>query len=220
MPRTAAALFAFLVSLTLSAAPALAITNGQIETFSGGLANWFGYSSLETLPDGGPADAGDAYLHNYSSSPSGWLCVNNNSQVWRGDYAAAGITRLEADLINLGSSALYVRSYLSGDGREGGDFTSTSPFLLPADGQWHHVVFGLTAADMTHEPNAGGSNLDVTLHHVTLVSLRHKLSIGQGLGTQTIGSWGLDNIRLVPEPASGISLLLLGAVTFARRRSA
>lgn len=204
-------------SLAFLAAPAQGITNGQIETFSGGLGNWWGYSSYEVLQHGGPSGTGDSYLHNYSTSPSGWLSMVNNSQQWRGDYATAGVTHIEADLINLGTSDLYVRSYLSGDGREGGDFVSTFPLLLPADGQWHHAVFGLSAAELTHEPSVGGNDLNTTLHGVTRLSLRHEVDLGQGLGTQILGSWGLDNIRALPEPTTWVSLLLLGVVVLSRK---
>ncbi len=213
MPRFAAVLLAAAGSLAFLGAPAQGITNGQIETFSGGPANWWGLSSHEILGDGGPGGAGDAYLHNYSTSPGGWLAVNNMQQ-WAGDYTAAGVTAVEADLINLGSAALQVRAFFAGPG---GSFSSTSPFLLPADGQWHHATFGVTPADLTWGPDSGIGDVYSTLNRVYLFSLRHQVLFTDGNGTQTTGSWGIDNIRALPEPTTWVSLLLLGVLVLSRK---
>ncbi len=213
MSRFAAVLLAAAGSLAFLDAPAQAITNGQTETFSGGPANWWGLSSFEVLGDGGPAGGGDAYLHNYSTSPGGWLAVNNIQQ-WAGNYTAAGVTAVEADLINQGSVELQVRAFVHGSG---GAFSSTIPFLLPADGQWHHVTFGVTPAELTWGPGSGAGDVYSTLQRVGLFSLRHQVLFTDGNGTQTTGSWGIDNVRATPEPASLISLLLLGVLMLSRK---
>ncbi len=218
MSRFAAVLLAAAGSLAFLAVPAQAITNGQIDTFSGGLANWWGYSSYEVLADGGPNGSGDAYLHNYSDSISGWLSVSNMEQ-WAGNYTSAGVTALEVDLFNQGSSPLLIRAYVSGLAfpGAGGEFASTTPLVLPADGQWHHVVLGLTAADLTFLPNSGNSNIDLTLQNVRRLSLRHQVNYGDSLGSQILGSWRLDNIKVAPEPTTWVSLLLLGALVLSRK---
>jgi hypothetical protein len=54
------------------------------------------------------------------------------------------------DLKNFGTTPLSIRLGLkarSGIGATG--YSSTNPFLLPADGQWHHARFLIDAEDLT-----------------------------------------------------------------------
>ena len=180
-------------------------------------------SSYQVLPDGGPAGAGDAYFYNVSTSDGGWLTVGNTSDRWKGDYTAAGVTALQVDLVNLGSSALQVRAYLSGvivdtsGHRQGGGFVSTIPFELPPDAEWYRVTFHVTAADLTWIPNSLNGNVEAALRSVNTISFRHQVNISDGgSGTPTMGSWGLDNITAVPEPASFMMLAVTTAML--RRR--
>ncbi len=103
--------------------------------------------------------------------------------------------------------------------REGGDFASTIPYILPPDGEWHRIAFGITAADLTVFPGTGGGgNVEAALQSVDYVSFRHQVNISDGgSGTPTMGSWGLDNITAVPEPASFMMLLISIALMRARQ---
>ena len=132
----------------------LAIARFQTDDFEGGTTmGWVeGLSSPNpptNVSDGGPNGAGDSYVQNISSgSPlaGGKMVMFNNAQ-WTGDYLAAGVRQIDVDLANFGASALSIR--LAFEGNLGQRAGSTNAEVIPADGQWHHATFGLTAADLT-----------------------------------------------------------------------
>ncbi len=196
-----------------------AITLGQVDTFSSGLEDWWGYSPYQVLPDGGPAGVGDAHFYNVSASLHGRLTVVNSSERWRGNYANTGVTALRVDLINFGPSELQVRARITGP-REGGSFASTQAYALPPDGQWHRVTFGLTPGDLTWIPGTAGTDLAATLADVDSVSFAHLVSISSGAGTAVTGAWGLDNITAIPEPCSLLMLMVVTLFTPCHRRVA
>src|SRR5688572_13016102 len=99
-------------SLAMSASGAVhAVSVGQADTFSGGIAGWFaGGGPLGQVPpvppavvgSGGPSGAGDSFLQltsNGSEGPGGRL-VGMNAAQWAGNYAAAGVNAISMDLRN------------------------------------------------------------------------------------------------------------------------
>jgi hypothetical protein len=181
------------------------ITAGQVDTFIDGTTqNWAGGASPTNISTGGPAGAGDPYLR--ISTVGGGLAARNDVQ-WAGDYLSAGVTAVSMEMRNEGSTDLSMRVVLFNS--PGGDFTSTSAVLLPADHEWHHLVFGLTAADLTHV-GGGSGNLNDTLGNVVRLLFRHQAGPPSGASAPTpvTGILGVDNITAVPEPASA---LLTGA---------
>lgn len=190
--------------------PAQAITLGQVDTFQSGIAGWGAFSGALTVnPDGGPTGAGDAYLLNSSDF---YLSIVNREQQWAGDYLAAGVDAIEADLVNCGPSELNIRVVL------GGSFTSTQAFVLPADGSWHHARFGLTEADLTWV-GGGSGNLADTLVDVHTLVLRHQSGSPGTTPTPVSGSFGIDNVRAVPEPNALAVILIPSLLLFRRIRS-
>ena len=69
-----------------------------------------------------------------------------NEAQWTGNYTAAGITRIVADMANFGSTVLQMRIGLQSGGNA---YVSTNAAVLPADGQWHRVGFDLDSASMS-----------------------------------------------------------------------
>lgn len=185
------------VVVVLGALPAQAVVRGQMDTFESGLSNWLSQGSRTISEGGGPAGLSDPYLR-VTSDGSTELSAFNLSQ-WKGDYGAAGVTAVAADLFNCGSTALQMRIVIWGDA--GGAFTSTQAFTLPADGQWHHAIFGLAQSELTCVGGKVG-DLDATLADVGYLRIRHQPGIPLGTGTPIASSLGVDNIKAVPEPAS------------------
>ncbi|MCZ6682263.1 MAG: PEP-CTERM sorting domain-containing protein [Planctomycetota bacterium] len=206
-----------LVIFALPTAANAFIIPGQIDDFQDGtLQTWGGNAAPINIATGGPAGAGDRYLQLTSAPPPGpgpKLGASNFVQ-WTGDYIAAGVTSIEADVINTSTFDLELRVIFPLG--FGGDFTSTVATVIPNDGAWHSVSFGVAPADLT---NVGGANnvLD-TLQNVGVFVIRHQPGAPAGVGgsPNVTGSMGLDNIRAVPEPAT-LSMLLIGGAALLRR---
>src|SRR2546428_11204635 len=104
--------FALVAAAWLFAAPAVAITFGQLDTFqSGTLAGWTGGSNPINQPTGGPSGVDDRYLQISSGGPNGNLGTFNDAQ-WSDDYAGAGVTRVNFDLNNFGPDPVSLRVML------------------------------------------------------------------------------------------------------------
>lgn len=209
-----ACLLAFLILFPVSAR---AITLGQIQTFENGRGEgWLGSAFNSLLEDGGPAGVGDAYLRVSTIEvglPGSLRFSLRVAGVWGGDYLAAGVNAIEADFINLGTSDLSIRFSFGTTTIGAAGSVSSVPFVLPPDGRWHHVRFGLSPGDMTPDPS-------LALRNVSSASFRHltdlaDLSAG---GTPVISSLGIDNIRATPEPVSLVLLMAGVGVVFAQGR--
>lgn len=214
---------AWIAALLFVAARADAVSLGQIDDFEDGTtADWTeGVPSPNppvNVPDGGPLGDGDAWLQNVSSGGSGpgSSLVMFNFEQWAGDYLAAGVSAIEADLANFGAEPLYMRIAFEGEG--GTQYGSTDAFVLPADGAWHHVRFDLLAVAVI----AGSDTLEDVLASVTTLRI---LSAEDGpgwAGDRIVATLGVDNIQAVAAvPAPAALWLLIGALAglgFRRRR--
>lgn len=207
-------LLAFLI---LFPASTRAITLGQVDTFENGVNQ--GWSSGTVEPGGGPGGSSDAFLQVSSNGSPGnsILSTTNTSSRWTRDYASAGVTAIEADLLNLGAVELDMRLLLMASNY--GDFTSTQAFVLPPDGQWHHVRFGLSASDLTWGGAATG-NLNGALHYVDTLILRHQSGAPLGIyqNTPIFSQLGIDNVQATPEPLSLLPFATAAMFFSGRRR--
>jgi hypothetical protein len=199
-----------------AASPARAIVIGMRSNFQDGTTQgWVGASPVN-IGTGGPGGAGDAYMRLTSTGgvgPGSRLATFNPSSDWTGDFLAAGVTSLEADMINLGTVPLEMRVVLfAGTGNR---YTSTVAQVVPADGVWHHVAFGLGASDLTNV-------LGVLTYHDIITSVdnlmfRHDSGTPSEGGTAIATSAGIDNILAVPGPGAA-AMLGLAAAGLGRRR--
>src|SRR5437762_1513132 len=131
-----------------------AVTFGQLDNFgSGTTLGWIegdpSPNPPEVAPSGGPGGDGDAFLRDAASGqfgPGGRQVFFNELQ-WTGNYNAAGITRIDMSLANLGATTLHMHLALRSptDTR----FASTNAVELPADGAWRRVSFDLTPSALT-----------------------------------------------------------------------
>jgi hypothetical protein len=133
-----------------------------------------------------------------------------NRDQWGGDYVAAGVTEIAAQMANFGDSELFMRIALNG----GADtwYGSSSAFVLPADAMWRDIIFGISSSDLSLIE--GSSSITETLTNV--VELRILSSAGgpNFQGDRIAGTLGVDNITAVPVPAaillfsSGLAVIL------------
>lgn len=187
--------FVCIASSLLSCVAFGQITLNQVDTFQTGTTlNWAGGSNPIHIASGGPAGAGDGYLQ--ISSTSFHLATYNLVQ-WAGDYAAAGVSRVELDMRNTGSNPLVVRLVLFG--ANGDRWSSNSSVSLPAGSSWTHVAFNLQAANFTQTLGFGTFNDTIT--NVGRLMFRHEPTISSG-GSAVTGQLGLDNITALASTAT------------------
>ncbi|MGQ0721735.1 MAG: hypothetical protein ACT4PE_09215 [Candidatus Eiseniibacteriota bacterium] len=116
------------------------------------------------VPTGGPEGAEDSHLENVSSGANfaGGAMVMFNRAQWAGDYVAAGVTGVEAEMANFGADSLFMRIAIQGASSHYG---STLSVPLPPGGGWQTVSFYLTSAGMSLI--AGPASLSQALANVT-----------------------------------------------------
>jgi hypothetical protein len=202
------------------ASPALAVVVGQTDTFTTGTQNWATGASGNpfVVADGGPGGVGDQFLQLISdgSGPSGRLIEFNRSQ-WLGDYIAAGVTSIAMDVTDLGSTPLTIRIAMKDSTSiSGSGYSSTTGFSIVNDGLWHHVVFGLSAPDLT--PVGTPAALGTFLTNPQEVRILHSAAPALN-GDNIVGKLGVDNVTAIPGPGGAACLALGLLVTSRRRRS-
>jgi autotransporter-associated beta strand protein len=184
---------------------ATAITLNEVDSFQGSADNW---NNGVVVGSGGPAGDGDSFLE-LSSGSMGLKprLITLNQMQWTGDFVAAGVGSLTMELKNFGSSALPMRVTIrdvAGNSSVPG-YSSTNPFMLPADGQWHLAEFSLTAADMT-AVNPSGGTLDPFSYMLMNVAEFRILSstVPAVVGDVIDAQVGIDEITALPPPPASI----------------
>ena len=204
-----------LAAACLGAAPAAAVTLGNLDDFQDGTTQGWRSGAQNPNPpihalDVGPAGLGDDSLQITSAGgfgPGSRFTAFNDTQ-WTGDYTAAGVELIVLDVNNVGSTALHLRVALDG---AGGRFVTTDSVPVPAGGGWNLVWLWIGPGDLT---SAGGLDVNATLGAVS--QLRLISAAGPTFGGDAIVAQGLvDNVVAAPEPgaaallSSGLALLLL-----------
>ena len=145
-------LLSILAVLSLTAAPAAAISIGQLDDFNDlDPAGWeyAAAGNLTVMASGGPGGPLDPFLHLMTdgvSAPGGRPVITNDDQ-WAGDYTAAGVDAIAGDFMNGGDVELSVRIGFEGSG--GARYVSTVAITLPPDDQWYHLAFDLDPAELS-----------------------------------------------------------------------
>ena len=177
----------------------------QVDSFQGSADNW---NNGIVVSDGGPTGDGDNFLE-LSSGPMGLKprLITLNQMQWTGDFAAAGVGSLTMELKNFGTTALPRRVTIrdvAGNSSVPG-YSTTNPFMLPADGQWHLAEFNLTAADMT-AVNPSGGTIDPFSYVLMNVAEFRILSstVPAVVGDMITAQVGIDDITALPPPQASV----------------
>jgi hypothetical protein len=194
---TCAACVAALCCALLSASAASAVTFGQLDDFSGGTTmGWRHGPAAEApptnVPAGGPGGPGDAYLQNrsgFAGTEPRQLMLNTDQ--WLGNYNAAGVTQINAQLANFGPATLNMRLFIEGAG--GTRFGSTAAATLGPDGQWRSVTFNLTSDALSLI--SGTASLQNVLGSVSEVRILSASGGPSRVGDSVTATLGADNIR-------------------------
>ncbi|MCH7702211.1 MAG: hypothetical protein IID37_11030 [Planctomycetes bacterium] len=179
---------------------AQAVACGQVDDFEDGTTMGWTEGPISpnqptNVANGGPSGVGDNYLRNFSSGGvgAGSRMVMFNTLQWAGDYLAAGVTRIEADMANFGATALSMRIAI--ERNIGGRYGSTNAVALPADGQWHRVTFDLTSADLSLI--SGLATLNDVLANVGELRILSATAGPTWQGDAIVATLGVDNITAV-----------------------
>jgi len=201
---------------------ASAVTIGDVDTFSSGLAGWqkgqVNPTFLSVVNSGGPAGAGDAYMQSVAdeSGSFGRLTVFNEAQ-WNSNFLASGVTAIRMDLLNSGTVPLQVRIALRNS--VGAGFISSSPFPLDVGGGWQSFEFPVTQAALTSVGSPG--SYASFLESGFALRILHATSTANLNGNPVVSTLGIDNITAVPEPstyAMVLAGLACGGYSMWRRR--
>ena len=208
-----------LATLFATSSSARAITIGQVDDFQDGTTQGWKVGNPHPVPpinstDNGPAGIGDhALLLATNGLPSGAgsrLAADNPLQ-WTGDYLAAGVKIISLDANNLSGRPVTLRLAADGDG---GRFSTTTSFLLPAASGWQSLLFPVEPADWAA---AGGVLINDTLANLTKLRLLDNVA-PSFRGTAGAAELLVDNITaLVPEPST-FALCMLTSITLLTRR--
>jgi hypothetical protein len=211
------------------AAPVFAVSIGLADTFEDGTtqgwtANPLGMGSHPEPPanvgGGGPDGGDDNYLRitAFGGQGAGSHLTALNSAQWAGDYFSAGITAIKMDVINLGTTDLFLRLMFEDPtvGPPENIAFSSDPVVLSAGSGWTPVAFSTRPAQLT----AGLGDVLTALSNTTFLRLYH--SVNDNFPNPinpidaVVGQLGFDNITAVPEPAT--VLLFVGGLTVCAMR--
>ncbi len=192
------------------------ITLGHMDDFEDDTnQNWF--FGTDSGPSGSPpsvitdADTGNTFLmvDANGSNMDGKLVIQNSNQ-WTGNWTAAGIKNIEADLKNFSSQPLEIRLAivnLDENGEITGGCASTIGVpVLPNSVDWQHVTIPVDAGAFSCSLYA---DIDDMLTNVSMLRLLHNTDSDYH-GEEVVAQLGVDNLTAIPYHI-GISIFPEGS---------
>lgn len=202
----------------VSATATRAATPGYVDDFNGGVGNWGGGSEIvETLLGGvdGPADAYLRIANEFFIENNTKLGVRNTQPVYTGDLIADGVTGFEVSLKDVGTDEDFEIRF--GVGSAFSNFWVSSAFLNPSETEWETLSVDITDASGWVQVLGSGTFEDAIAASDRIL-IRHDLAPVANPPEDIVGDLGIDNVRVLPEPITGLALLAGGLVAIRRRR--
>ncbi|MDX2111800.1 MAG: hypothetical protein SFY80_16335 [Verrucomicrobiota bacterium] len=210
-------------ALLIATHTAGAVAIGLTDNFeSGTTLSWAnggaGIPQPANISTGGPSGANDNFLQLTAdgSSSGGKLIVFNRDQ-WLGNYVGLGVTKIDVDLKNFGTTPLTIRLAFKASAGGGSPGYVSAGFSLPVDSTWHHASFDLAQGNLT----AIGSPATYTtfftsgLGEVRIINEALPLNLN---GDTLVSQLGVDNITAIPEPNAMAMIALCGLAVLGMRR--
>ena len=200
---------ALALAVVLGASVASAIAVEQSDDFQDGTTQGWTSGSANPqppswVPDGGSLGAGDGFLRVEGAGgegPGSNLVAFNTGQ-WTGNYLAAGVRAIRADLRNLGPSALEIRLLFEGPG---GGFVSIDAVSLAPGGGWRVARF-----EVGPDALEGPGSFEATLADVGKLRILH---VPGGDDAEPVeGVLGVDNVTALSGDACRDAGLSQGAL--------
>jgi hypothetical protein len=197
---------ALAAAINMWVAPAMAIVVNHVDDFSDGTTQDWGVGHPDVFPvnqpESGPGGAGDSALWMATVGAGGsspHLLVINTSSDWTGNWTAAGIARIQMDVLGPSSNSFGLQMRLGVVGPNppvsggSGNTWVTPAMAVPSDNQWHRLTFDVLASDFI---SFAGTNIDSALSSVAHFRILHNPDVSFS-GADPGGGGGeffLDNI--------------------------
>jgi hypothetical protein len=208
--RTWELCFWAVVLIVVQEKPVAAISVGQLSTFTVDLEGWsqgraFDGAGVMRATGGGPAGAGDPHMQIIADAGGthGGIVVFNLTPGWSGDYRSVGVTAISMDVKNFGPDNLMLRVALGSSAApmNGGTwFSSITPAILLAGGDWTNIEFPLAEPEMALIQGEL-SFVDLLSNVVSLRILHSLIPDDQGL-KNVEATLGVDNILAIGIPST------------------
>ena len=199
---------------------ASAVVLGFVDDFSGPDTNgWASFNSNTNPGTGGVGGAGDGYLLIASDIVFNFG-THNDGLNYTGDWVTAGITQVSFYLNDVNTPEDFFFHFLL-SGAPPGQQDSTwqcNVGYQPPNGAWQQYVVDLSGGGANWTRIRGAASFDDVLHNVDNAHFRHDLPPYNQYPDGIMGNLGIDQITLLPEPATVILLGLTSLLPVARRR--
>jgi len=193
-------------------------TDGSTRGFGGGTGGYFNPAT------GGVDGVGDGFLmisssfdNRFAAADFGGLFTGPNV-----DYLASGVTGLEFWLNDVGQPDPFEIHVGFGVTPQAGasNIWFTRAGFQPVAGQWTRFTVDFTDPSQWIRTHGSAGTFEDALSHVTRLVFRHDVDPIVQSPDPISGDLGIDSIRLLPEPASALILLVgVGAICgFGKRR--
>lgn len=192
---------------------------GQIDDFnSGHVHNWIGAPDPNgpfPVANAGPNGSGDGACRvraTGSFGPGGHWAMYNTFQ-WNGNWIAAGVTVVSADVRIFSGSALDLRLVFFG--QDGSRFTNTNEVMvtIPSNNQFHRAYFFVKPQYLVNV--LGEETYEQVLGNASSMMFRHDPGEPDSRGSEVVSSAYIDNIKASDHvPVAPISVSVLQGEEF------